>query len=256
MKRAKKIRDIVALVISCIWVILGIIVSLIDARALGIVFICYFVVGATILSVFGEPIDSCEYEIDVKIIEKIKKCIGKLYTICMFRTDTDDIIKFIDTKTIEDIVSKMTPFLNFILVGSDCNTFKMELHTFLNDNLNCINGMFDIDNSKLSNLIYEDIVKSTHFDSNPIIGEEGFWNEMCRIYRDKKFITDFIYYNSFLYDTHITNKLIEYYNIRTLDEEKRLLGRRYKWLHKHLTSYFQTSKISNDNEKYDWVKNI
>lgn len=250
LKRAEKTRKIVSLVLSCLWLILVVAIVLIEPRILAIFNIIYFVIAATILGISEEPIDKYEYEIDIKIIEKIKKCIGRLYTICIFRTDT------IDIKTIEEIVSKMTPLLNFILVGSDCNTFKLELQTFLSDNLNCINGMFDTDKTKLTNLIYEDIVKSTHFDSNPIIGEEKFWHEMRYIYKDKKFIIDFIYYNSFLYDTHITNKLIEYFNIRTLDEEKRLLGRRYKWLYKHLTAYFQTSKLSNDDGKYDWVKNI
>jgi hypothetical protein len=216
--------------------------------------VCYFVISAAILGTVEEPIDKYEYVIDIKIIEKIKKCIGKLYTICIFRTDT------IDMKTIEDIVSKMTPLLDFILVGSDCNTFKLELQTFLSENLNCINGVYDIDKTKLSNLIYEDIVKSTNFESNHsynmLRDEEKFWHEMRYIYKDKKFITDFIYYNPFIYDTHITNKLIKWFNIHTLDEEKRLLGRRYKWLHKHLSTYFQTSKISNDDEKYEWVKNI
>lgn len=249
LKRTEKTRKIVSLVLSCLWLILVVIISLIEPKILLAFNFCYFVISAAILGTVEEPIDKYEYVIDIKIIEKIKKCIGRLYTICIFRTDT------IDMKTIEDIVSKMTPLLDFILVGSDCNTFKLELQTFLSENLNCINGVRDIDKTKLSNLIYDDIMKSARFNSTPSMDEEKFWNEMSYIYRDKKFITDFIYYNSFLYDTHITNKLIEYYHIRTLDEEKRLFGRRYKWLHKHLSTYFQTSKIS-DDDKYDWVKNI
>lgn len=250
LKHIEETRKKFSFSLSCIWVILFTILFIIDCRIVPIFNAIYlFTFIAIMLYVCSEQIDKYEYEIEIKMIEKIKKCIGRLYSICMFRTDT------IDIKTIEDIVDDMLPLLNYMLVGSDCDTFKLELQMFLNDNLDCIEYIHDIDKSKLSNLIYKDIAISTRYNSTPSIDEEKFWNEMCYIYRDKNFMTEFIYYNPFIYDNHIINKLKEYYSIRTLDEEKRLLGRRYKWLHKHLISYPQTSKKS-DEDKCEWVKNI